>query len=71
MAILSSMGPASREKYIGWGEAACGLGLLLGPLMGAVLYDIGGYVLPFATFAGIYIIIYPYISCVLCFGIEK
>jgi len=58
MAILSSMGPASREKYIGWGEAACGLGLLLGPLMGAVLYDIGGYVLPFATFGKFYFYIF-------------
>jgi MFS family permease len=50
MAILSSMGSKQREKYIGWGEAACGIGLLFGPLLGAALYDIGGYVMPFATF---------------------
>ena len=50
MAILSSMRSKQREKYIGWGEAACGIGLLFGPLMGAGLYDVGGYVMPFATF---------------------
>jgi MFS family permease len=56
----------NREKYIGWAEAACGVGFLVGPLIGAVLYSIGGYVLPFATFAATYMITYPYIAYVVC-----
>ena len=58
MAILSSMGSKKREKHIGWGEAACGIGLLFGPLMGAGLYNIGGYVMPFATFGKLLLTIF-------------
>tara|TARA_B110000285_G_C14784165_1_gene449979 strand:+ start:271 stop:642 length:372 start_codon:yes stop_codon:yes gene_type:complete len=61
MAILSSFEASEREEYIGYIEAANGLGLLFGPLMGAFLFSLGGYTLPFVTFAGIYFIAYPYI----------
>lgn len=50
MAILSSFNQSEREKYIGWVEASFGVGLLFGPLLGALLYSIGGYVMPFMTF---------------------
>ena len=50
MAILSSFSQTEREKYIGWVEASFGIGLLFGPLLGAFLYSIGGYVMPFMTF---------------------
>jgi len=43
MAILSGFGAEEREKYIGWIEAAFGLGMLFGPLLGAVMYNYGGY----------------------------
>lgn len=62
MAILSSFGAEEREKYIGWIEAAFGLGMLFGPLLGAVMYNYGGYQCPFITFTIIYLISYPYIS---------
>ena len=50
MAILSSFDRHEREQYIGWVEAAFGIGLLFGPLIGAGLYTFGGYVVPFVTF---------------------
>jgi len=62
MAILSGFGAEEREKYIGWIEAAFGLGMLFGPLLGAVMYNYGGYQCPFITFTIIYFISYPYIS---------
>jgi MFS family permease len=62
MAILSSFGAEEREKYIGWIEAAFGLGMLFGPLLGAVMYNYGGYQCPFITFTIIYFLSYPYIS---------
>jgi hypothetical protein len=34
-------------KAIGMLEASSGIGLLLGPFFGAMLYSIGGYLLPF------------------------
>jgi MFS family permease len=59
MAILSSFDGAEREVYIGWIEAANGIGLLFGPLIGAFLFSIGGYRAPFFTFAGVYLLFYP------------
>ena len=50
MAILSSFEGEEREKYIGWIEAANGLGLLFGPLIGSFLFSMGGYQTPFFTF---------------------
>ena len=50
MAILSSFDGAEREMYIGWIEAANGIGLLFGPLIGAFLFSVGGYQAPFFTF---------------------
>lgn len=65
MAILSSFDKDEREKYIGWVEAAFGCGLLFGPLLGAFLYTMGGYVMPFATFAAIYFVSFPFIIVIL------
>jgi MFS family permease len=61
MAILAAFESEEREMYIGYIEAANGIGLLFGPLFGAVLYGIGGYTFPFFTFSVLYLISYPYI----------
>jgi len=73
MAILSSFENAERDQYIGWMEAAGGIGMLFGPLLGAFLYSQGGFMLPFVCFAGIYLLAYPYIGYILCkaYRIEK
>lgn len=46
-AIISTHFKEEREKYIGYMENASGLGLLLGPTVGSLLYKFGGYMLPF------------------------
>jgi len=61
MAILSSFESEEREMYIGFVEAANGVGLLFGPLFGAALYSYGGYTMPFLTFSMLYLAAYPYI----------
>jgi len=48
-AIISTQFKAERERYIGYMENASGLGLLLGPTAGSVLYKFGGYMMPFFT----------------------
>jgi MFS family permease len=48
-AIISTHFKAERERYIGYMENASGLGLLLGPTVGSVLYKLGGYMTPFFT----------------------
>lgn len=40
-----------REKYLGYGEAAAGLGLMLGPVMGSVINEVFGFVITFFFFA--------------------
>jgi len=61
MAILSSFKTNEREKYIGLVEASFGIGMLFGPLLGAFLYSLGGYPMPFATFATLYLVAFPFI----------
>lgn len=64
MAIVSSFSQ-DREKSIGFIEAANGVGLLFGPIIGAFLYQLGGYKLPFFFFGGLYLLCYPVIAYVL------
>ena len=65
MATMSSFPPGDRDKYIGMVEAMNGLGLLIGPLAGALLYQIGGFALPFIFFASLYLIFLPVIVCIM------
>lgn len=55
-AIIASHYKDSREQTIGMMESASGIGLLLGPVFGSILYSIGGYVLPFIVTCNFYII---------------
>lgn len=62
MALIGTFENEEREKYIGWIEAANGLGLLLGPVLGAFLYSVGGYAMPFLMMASFLTISFPYVS---------
>ena len=78
MAIMSSFSKSERERFLGWIQAANGLGLLTGPLLGALLYQLGGYMCPFIFFgkyfqfdhnnvflfssASLYLIAYPFLT---------
>ena len=66
LAILTSYdGGSERERNLGLCEAANGLGLLVGPLAGGILYLIGGFCLPFMFFAGAFLLCYPLTAYVL------
>ena len=49
-----------RETYIGYFEVAAGLGALIGPLLGAMLYYFGGYQAPFLVIGLIYLAMVVY-----------
>jgi MFS family permease len=42
--------PENREKYIGLGEAASGIGLMAGPGIAGILYSLSGYYKAFLGF---------------------
>lgn len=51
--VLTSMFPENREKYLGMGEAAAGIGLMIGPVIGGILNTYLGYMECFFCFAGL------------------
>ena len=61
IAVLTSHYPEQRETIMGLFEAATGLGFLFGPLIGAGLYSLGGYILPFYGLSMAYIVMLPMI----------
>lgn len=61
MAIVATVYKDERDKAIGKIGAATGIGLLVGPLIGSVLYSIGGYMLPFFTVSLCFFLLYPLI----------
>lgn len=62
MAMLGGLKNEDREKSIGYLEVSNGIGILCGPLIGALLFNIGGYHFPFAVFAILYVAVYPVIA---------
>lgn len=42
-----------QEKYLGWAEAATGMGLAIGPTLGSLVYDKVGYENTFVIFGGL------------------
>ena len=52
--IITIEFPEEREKYIGWLETVCGLGLLAGPLIGQTVYWGVGYAGTFYFLAGFF-----------------
>lgn len=62
LAIISSFSSQEREKFFGYLEAANGIGLLIGPILGAFLYGIGGFALPFLFFAVVQVISFPFFT---------
>ena len=45
--VISDAAPDEREMHIGLIETSTGIGFLLGPLWGSMLYQLGGYPAPF------------------------
>lgn len=57
LALLSDMfPPQTRQQAIGIGISGSFAGTLLGPLFGGILYEYGGYALPFLAAAGLVLI---------------
>jgi MFS family permease len=62
--VVGTKFPEQKETYISLMEAAVGLGLIVGPPMGSVIYGLGGYAWTFYAFA--LIITANVILCLVC-----
>lgn len=51
--IIAQEYPENREQYVGYYEGAIGLGLMLGPVIGQILYSSLGFEYTFYCTAGI------------------
>ncbi|XP_033123385.1 MFS-type transporter SLC18B1-like isoform X2 [Anneissia japonica] len=49
MSLLINKFPNSVAQVLGTLEIFVGVGMMIGPFIGGILYDAGGYILPFAT----------------------
>ena len=61
LAVLTSHYPEQREDIMGYFEAAVGLGFMMGLLIGAGLYALGGYTLPFFGLGCLFVLMMPII----------
>lgn len=50
-AIISMLYPEFLDFAIGWLEAGAGVGLAFGPIIGVLIYNLGGFTLPFFFFS--------------------
>ena len=65
IAIITNHYPDEREQNLGIFEGGTGLGLLLGPMLGSMLYTIGGYIAPFYIVGTICLLILPLLQYTL------
>ena len=57
ISIMMKLYPDKVATIMSWTEMAFGLGYSLGPAIGGVFYDLGGFKLPFITVGSIALVI--------------
>ena len=55
---------SKREEYVGYCQSACGIGLMVGPVLGSMIYGSLGYENTFFVFSGML-----FVSCIFVFFI--
>jgi len=61
--ISTNFYPEHKEALVGYIEAVTGVGLILGPLIGTVLYSAGGYGFTFYAFSTFFVAFFFFITC--------
>ena len=66
--ISTNFFPEDKDAMIGYIEAITGVGLIIGPLIGSLLYSLGGYNFTFFSFGSIFVIGIFFVKSI--FGVE-
>ena len=69
--ISTNFYPDNKETMIGYIEAVTGIGFILGPLLGSLLFYIGGYRFIFFFVGTLFIILCPFIKCIFKKNIDE
>ena len=54
--VCTNFYPDNKEAMVGYMEASSGIGLIMGPLLGSILYAIGGYTFIYFSFGTFFIV---------------
>jgi len=68
--ISTNFYPDNKETMIGYIEAVTGIGFILGPLLGSLLYYIGGYRFIFFSVGSLFIIMSQFVKCIFGSNID-
>jgi MFS family permease len=60
--ISTNFYPDHKEALVGYIEAVTGIGLIMGPLIGTLLYSLGGYAFTFYAFASFFVVFFFFIG---------
>ena len=71
LALISCHYKDQREQVIGMIETSMMMGCLLGPILGAGLYSIGGYIGPFYSFATAIFVLYIFLVIPMLRELDK
>lgn len=69
--ISTNFFPGHKGAMVGYIEAVTGVGLILGPLIGSVLYSIGGYLFIFYAFGSMFLLFSFFIKTIFDDRIDK
>jgi MFS family permease len=64
-AYISVLYPDTMEEKISVAEISCGLGFLVGPMIGSAFYALGGYPLPFFVIGTVCLLCSPLLYTIL------
>ena len=63
--------PERKEVLVGYIEAVASIGLISGPLLGSLLYSLGGYTFTFYSFGGIFLLFSLFIKSIFPQDIDR
>jgi MFS family permease len=69
--VSTNFFPDHKEAMVGYIEAATGIGLILGPLIGSSLYSIGGYHFIYNFFGSTFVVFSFFIKIIFDDEIDK
>lgn len=68
--IATNFYPEKKEALVGYIEAFTGIGLMIGPVLGSILYHFGGYRFTFYMFGGFFVVFSLLVKLIFPKGID-